>query len=365
MHIEYLVTKNPNKGSVSPSKKIDYLVGLEGTLHNGPAARLLCAAATWAYSDLTTFASMMCNRGLYGEFIGVNVTNEAAFIDTTAYLFLSEDKRVAILTFRGTELTNIVNWLADASTETEPQEEGGIHRGFLTSVIVVLPVLRDLLLGWANSDPSMNLHEGIAEMKKKRCYPEQAYPQVLEPTPSSETSLPAALYICGHSLGGALAQMAGALLHLDPTLFALREKLRSVYTFGAPMFADKTLADKLQAEFGERVFRHRYEKDVVPLLPGRQLGNYDHFGHGYVSSEGVWVRRDRKEEPADWSMPAIIIGLVAFAKEKVPALRWVPLPVSWADHSPLRYMETSEAPRAGWEILGWELGGDVPGSCNR
>src|SRR5690349_7045345 len=106
MQIEYLVAKSPMKqhdvaptqsvqGSsppqetmIPPSQVESYLVNLEGTMHNGPATQLLCAAATWAYSDLKAFASVMSHRGLYGEYLGINVTNQVTFVDTTAYLFL-------------------------------------------------------------------------------------------------------------------------------------------------------------------------------------------------------------------------------------------------------------------------------------
>lgn len=409
------------KERLPPSEVEGYLSSLEGKIHTGPATQLLCAASTWAYSDLKTFASMMCHRGLYGEFVGINVTNEVTFVNTTAYLFLSENKELAILTFRGTQMTDLVNWLANSTTEQEPQEEGGIHGGFLTAGIVVLPVLKRLLLPWSLGSTE-SLAEGLLWMGEKSCYPDDVFPASLEQAvlerllerdgllerlekwrPEDKTRWPRlkemveakegiarerldqlhqlaeqmkkdnrttdrdlnrALYITGHSAGGAIASMAGAVLHLDPRLAPIRSKLRSVYTFGAPMFADNTLAVILEKELGQQTFRHRYKNDVVPLLPSRLQGKYKHFGCAYVSSnKGVWVRDVSEDKQTFGSLLSNIIGLVAFAKERVNILQWIPLPFSWADHSPLRYMKTSQAPRAGWEILGDEVGQmlqDVP-----
>ncbi len=291
-------------GSLCTRGVEEYLAELDGRVHNGVATRILCAASTWAYSDLKTFASMMCHRGLYGEFIGISVENDPTFIDTTAYLFLSDTLKLQILAFRGTEPTNLINWLSNANTHMVPQEDGSLHSGFLNAGIVVLPILKDLLLS------EHNLARTLLEIQKNWCVPAAVFPDLKElrvhatdlerekenrkkletletletlenlKTPETlenlknpetlkmiatitgenrEKSGPA-LYICGHSLGGAYAAMAAAITQLDPTFEPIRERLRSVYTFGQPMVADRTFAETIDENLGVRIFRHRYKR---------------------------------------------------------------------------------------------------------
>ncbi len=420
MHIEYLVTKSDtsqcNLGTPVRPKMESYLLGLSGTAHNSLAAEIFCAASTWAYSDLRTFASMMCHRGLYGEFVGINVKNDAALVDTSAYLFLSQDKKLAILTCRGTDPTNVINWLADASTNLLAQEEGAVHGGFLTAGIVLIPAISHLLLEWTQHGKS--LADGLVSLNAK-CYPDDVFPpemswaalklgqvqrlqsllthtglysqnrwpalkerveqelstveerldqietltqtakskasDVQDSRPEPQQEKPA-LYICGHSLGGAFAGMAGGMIYSNPRFKPIKDALRSMYTFGAPMFADKTLADARAKDLGQRLFRHRYKDDIVPLLPGRFQGRYEHFGQSYTNAkDGGWTRTMAVERAVVGTLISNLIGIAAFAKENITLLRWLPLPFSWTDHSPLRYMRTSQANLAGWEILGAEL----------
>jgi hypothetical protein len=375
----------------------DYLAGLDGTIHNPVVTRILSAASMWAYSDLKTFASMMCHRGLYGEFVGITVTNSSALVDTTAYLFLSDTQKLGILTFRGTAMNNLANWLSNANTHMTPQGEGAIHSGFLNASIVVLPILQSLLL------TKDNLARGLLKIRDTWGIPEQVFPENLEeaacdvadykrcreeleerrrkaqgeaaedPCADAKTPSGPALFFCGHSLGGAYAAMAGAMMQLEPSLKDIRENLRSVYTFGQPMFADKTFAEALEPNLGKRVFRHQHKRDIVPRLPGHDMGKFYHFGQNYVDSDDVWVREStvrewwsgRRSGPVRWTLLSNVIGVLASASASFPVLRSLltELP-SWADHSPLHYVRISQASRSGWDILGPELAGDVPGSSS-
>lgn len=427
MHIEYLEKKKPlpdpapayesdpasKSDSSTPSQLEQYLLQLDGEVHRPAVTEILCTASMWAYSDLTTFASWMTRSGLFGEFVGINVSNDVAFVDTTAYLYLSESKNLAILAFRGTELTNPVNWLADVSAKMAEGEEGGIHSGFLTAALVVLPILRELLLEWARS--STSLADTLRCLRRKSPYPKEAFPteaqlrqpgtigappedsdeesltkgdvdeladkvasKVVEELAESQDELKPGLYITGHSLGGAFASLAGAEIYLEPALTKVKRRLRSIYTFGAPMWADKTYVATLEQKgLDKRLFRHRYEKDVVPLLPARSQGEYKHLGCAYKSSKGVWVRSNYGEEQANMAIMTIFWGLMPFLTESVAAWKWFGInwfnqpwliswlfPYSWTDHEPLRYLRVSQAGRSGFEILGNEVVGLAPVSCD-
>ncbi|WP_404654355.1 lipase family protein [Raoultella terrigena] len=75
---------------------------------------------------------------------------------------------------------------------------------------------------------------------------------------------PEDIYICGHSLGGAVAAILQELL-LD--------KIKSVYIFAAPRYAD------LSAYFNRDItppIQTRRPGDIVPIVPPRFMGYVDH-----------------------------------------------------------------------------------------
>ncbi len=384
---------------------VNYLVSTDGRAHNGPAARILAAAASWAYSDLNTFATVLGAFGLSGEFVAVNVTNEPNLIDTTAYLFLSSGKdekneklgRLAILAFRGTTPSNTITWLTDANTLMEPLGEGGrAHGGFLRGGIVLLPFLKALLLSAAEGK---TLKQSLKEMKEQgSIIPKEAFPEHLGkgssfPEDSGEQSpgeqKPLALYITGHGLGGAFAALTGAAIYLDPEMAILQASpqnmgnqqnpmnqqnpgnqqsplssgLRAVYTFGQPMFADRNLAMVLEGKFGDRLFRHVYRNDIIPRMPPRIAGNFWHFGREYVDMRGVWVRNQKPLRVAYMTLLGNVIGTMALIKDMLPISQWIPLQIAWGDHSPLNYLRVSKAQPSGFATPGDELGGTVPGLC--
>lgn len=88
-----------------------------------------------------------------------------------------------------------------------------------------------------------------------------------------------ALYVTGHSLGGAMA-----------VLFALttaHEQLRGVYTFGQPMVISGSALPAAQA-IDRRIFRHVLPQDPVPALPPAAWGAYAHVGREYHCSSKEW-----------------------------------------------------------------------------
>lgn len=75
------------------------------------------------------------------------------------------------------------------------------------------------------------------------------------------------LYITGHSLGGALAVLAAALIDWDDELNKMfPDMLRGIHTYGQPMVGDATFAREHADGIGKYPFRHVYERDIVPRL---------------------------------------------------------------------------------------------------
>jgi hypothetical protein len=161
-----------------------------------------------------------------------------------------------------------------------------------------------------------------------------------EPTEEVPRKLEA-LYITGHSLGGALALLTMALINR----LSLPLRVRGVYTYGQPMVGDQDFCNRFQNEFGHMLFRHVYRRDLVPCLPPRTMGRFAHFGEEYGSTDDAgWLYRSGAVRQVCTALGAGIVGLAALAQEQlvgIPALQWPHLPYSLGDHSPISYLRTS------------------------
>lgn len=145
--------------------------------------------------------------------------------DTQAYLIASD--HMIIAAFRGTEPREICDWLSDANTPAVPgpAKNGLVHLGFNRALASIYP-----------------------EVKGK----------VKEFRTNNQT-----LWFTGHSLGGALAMLAGARMYFeDPKLLA-----NGVYTFGQPRTCDRLLASAYNSAFKSRVFRFVNSNDIVAQAP--------------------------------------------------------------------------------------------------
>ncbi|APU13396.1 MULTISPECIES: lipase family protein [Actinoalloteichus] len=145
--------------------------------------------------------------------------------DTQAYLAASD--HMIILAFRGTEITQIKDWLTDATTPVAPgpADRGLVHLGFDQALATVLPLVC----------------QGIKELR------------------TNDQSI----WLTGHSLGGALAMLAAATLYFeDPNLTP-----DGVYTFGQPRTCDPRLAHAYDEALEGRTFRFVNNNDIVPQLP--------------------------------------------------------------------------------------------------
>src|SRR5262249_53973181 len=151
-----------------------------------------------------------------------------------------------------------------------------------------------------------------------------------------------ALYITGHSLGGAMAALAGMSIWFDPSLRPLRHVLRGVYTFGQPMVAEPELAQVCDEGLGKIVFRHVYDNDIVPRLPPLTAGRFAHFGREFGSSEGRWRMRASVVSQASTVLLSFPIGAASWLLRQLPLLRSIKLPFSLEDHSPLHYIASSK-----------------------
>ncbi|MFF2730335.1 lipase family protein [Streptomyces sp. NPDC058008] len=145
--------------------------------------------------------------------------------DTQAYTAASD--RMIIIAFRGTEPVQIKDWLSDITTPPVPGPAGTgyIHHGFGEALDSIYSEVKSALAEFRNNGQSV--------------------------------------WFTGHSLGGALALLAGARTYLEEPRLAAD----GVYTYGQPRVCDRLLAAACNKGFKDRIYRFVNNNDIVPQMP--------------------------------------------------------------------------------------------------
>lgn len=275
------------------------------------AAEILAEIAAWSYADAETLADELEHRGILSpgaECHEVSLRNEPMLVVATAFVIRSGN--VVIVSFRGTEPRNAINFLTDATVEPRAfRSMGSVHGGFY----------RNLRAVWTDVAHWIQEAEQNGTLK--------------------------ALYLTGHSLGGAMAVLAAATIFGDERFARWRPLVKGVYTFGGPMAGDAAFAQSCDERFGKILFRHVYGKDLVPRMPPLSTGRFRHSGKEYAGSRQGWTPRAKPVEQAVTAFLSLPLGLVAWTFKQFPWLRWVPMPFSIDDHSPNTYLEAFRAAR--------------------
>ncbi|MFI5617638.1 lipase family protein [Streptomyces sp. NPDC051567] len=196
------------------------------TRHSLPHAYWMARAAGLASLDRDGIEAQAAAWG-FGEVRHYESAHRMPFPveDTQAYTMA--DDRMIITGFRGTEVLKIYDWLTDVSTPPVPgpANKGFVHYGFHQALQSVYPQIRDT----------------VQELRTH-----------------GQT-----VWFTGHSLGGALAMLAGARLYFE----APRLLPDGVYTFGQPRTCERLLADAHDTAFKDRCHRFVNNNDIVPHLP--------------------------------------------------------------------------------------------------
>jgi len=276
-------------------------------------AHILAVLSGYAYADTATVATMASRLGMAGSAcVRIAQTVDAMLIFSTAYLLQSRCGRVAILCYRGTEAVNLANWLGDADVGSHTIDLGGarliVHSGFYRNMRATRWPILERLEAAARG-------ESLVSTSTRVDHPLEA------------------LYITGHSLGGAMAVLFALGLVGDQEHRLLAERLRAVYTFGQPLTVGGPLPEAAAA-LGSRVFRHIHARDIIPSLPPRVWGPLEHLGHEFHYANGQWRRSDPvTSQLANFrDVPRSLFGMLAPVKKRL-ALRY-----SIADHGPHQYI---------------------------
>lgn len=180
-----------------------------------------------------------------------------ALLGAQAFAAYDSAQRLAVLAFRGTQPDDLADYGVIAATVPLPWRGPGlVHAGFAAAFEA--------------------LHAPIAQWLDG---------------PARDR---AALLVCGHSLGGALATLAAACWPAE------------LVTLGAPRVGNQRFGTALAGRPVQRIVDCQ---DLVPKLPPRLFG-YEHVGDmGYVTHRGVLatglsaaqIAQDRRDGAADYA----------------------------------------------------------------
>ncbi|MEU6373136.1 hypothetical protein [Streptomyces sp. NPDC046909] len=242
-----------------------------------PHVMAVCSAYSYAgfqyRGDPGTLAVMMARLGLDENDIRLFEQRvDALYIASAAYLVQDKDRRIAILCYRGTQPEDIISILTDADVRPETlavELEGRrheVHAGFYRNVRAT--------------------RHHVVEALERAVRGESVAPD----EPGTKGDGLEALYITGHSLGGAMAAIMAMILVHEPRYRHITERLKGVYTFGQPMIGGPDLARACEEAPGphdthvlrDRLLRYIFDRDVVPALPPRPVGPYAPFGREFL-----------------------------------------------------------------------------------
>eukprot|EP00929_Paragymnodinium_shiwhaense_P105998 TRINITY_DN71083_c0_g2_i1.p1 TRINITY_DN71083_c0_g2~~TRINITY_DN71083_c0_g2_i1.p1 ORF type:complete len:617 (-),score=102.37 TRINITY_DN71083_c0_g2_i1:93-1943(-) len=262
------------------SKFVDWMEdSLEGTDTSGVkhaqlATKILTANMTIGQQQ---FAANICpSIGDFHEFV---LNDDEDNIHSRVYK--SESRKVAIVVFRGTQMSSMKNWAVDADIVQVEMQLGLngptalVHQGFLEALNRVLPRVKKWVNGY--------------------------FVGLFGSVPKDWT-----LVFTGHSLGGALALLAATMAESQRWM----RRPDATVTFGAPRVADDAL-DKWWQQQGlcNKLLRVNVYNDVIHWLPSKQISGLINIADDTMEcvsdiAKCLFGRQRAKEKvhhgPTDW-----------------------------------------------------------------
>jgi hypothetical protein len=312
---------------------VDKLLSVE-THPDKTIAHVMAVCSAYSYSDVHTVSTIMARLGLpENHCVIIEEYVDALFITSTAFLIQSDDGRVAILCYRGTPPTSLITWLTDANIDPthidvlspsdshECYVHGGFYRNVRSTRYEILNCLKRAIEG-----------------------------RSVRPGGEAVANKLQALYITGHSLGGASASMLALMLAVEPAYEErLSSTLKAIYTYGAPMIASPELAQHCDDHpfLLERVIRYVNSNDIVPQLPPAASSRFAHFGVGYQYKRkgdgGSWEQNDAPRKQLRHLMNIASAPLSIFAAD-IKLTRRLQFHASLRDHLPEYYVTALTPP---------------------
>ena len=206
------------RGDVIPTALLNFDESADGYSHLN--AVWMAEVSALAYWDKETVEKQL--RVWQYELI-----TEITDADTETNAYLAEKDDHMVLSFRGT--SSLKDFITDVDVrKTSPDwANGEIHRGFAGALDSVWPDIKEQL--------------GKPRQQQKE------------------------LWLTGHSLGAALAQLAAL------RLTKLGYQVRAVYTYGTPRIGNKAFVADYDRLVGNRTFPHINRNDLVTRVPSAWL----------------------------------------------------------------------------------------------
>lgn len=180
---------------------------------------------TWAVADPMAemcekaYQPLLNARGAF-ELLGFENTVEVRSESMLTYIASTDD--VMVIVFRGTELGDVGDWIADLNFLSKQTKHGKMPTGF-----------------WEGYDGLRQMI--VNEVKQQK---------------------PKYLWLTGHSLGGALAVVCADSIEDDSGI-----PVFGIMTFGQPKVADEQLAQHLNKALRGRLVHFVNNTDIVTRLP--------------------------------------------------------------------------------------------------
>ncbi len=267
----------------------------------------LANCALLAYNDFPVIEEhLLSSKRGFSDVIPLQ--SKTSGVDTQAFVAVRND--AVVVAFRGTEPTNPVDYFTDFTTARVAFEDkfrfsgwGNIWGGWADGVLAVLPEL----------------------LEKLAKYDDEKH----------------ALWITGHSLGGALATVLAAVVaNLSD------HPIQGVYTYGQPRVGDPDFCRRYTQALGDRTFRHVNDHDLVPHVPPRRFTRLEQqvFDPKNLLRIGDLVNAVRhREEVYEYDH----VGQLRLLS---PQGGWTDDPAEEADREPAFFKENRDNPLAALDL---------------
>nr|AEE61324.1 lipase [Thermomyces dupontii] len=215
-------------------------------------AQYSAAAYCAKNNDAPAGANVTCRGSICPEVEKADATflysfEDSGVGDVTGFLALDNTNRLIVLSFRGSR--SLENWIGNINLDLKGIDDicSGCkgHDGFTSSWRSVANTLTQQVQNAVREHPDYRV------------------------------------VFTGHSLGGALATVAGASLRGNGYDI-------DVFSYGAPRVGNRAFAEFLTAQTGGTLYRITHTNDIVPRLPPRELG-YSHSSPEYWITSGTLV----------------------------------------------------------------------------
>jgi len=163
-----------------------------------------------------------------------------------------EESNTIIIAFRGTEPTDILQWMTDASTDFQ-----SIHNVFNKETVLVHAGFYSAL-GLSAFNPSTPIDFNNVTLTSPMFIQLLNSLQKFHPNDKKYN-----ISITGHSLGAGLASLFSYVL----LSYGYESSISAVYTYGQPLVGNRHYAEILNNKLGNRLHRWVNHSDIVSRIP--------------------------------------------------------------------------------------------------